>query len=191
MKAHLGNPAIHSDADRKGLEWGNKNKTKVGRRKRRIKHKSRKRKKISLNQKRTYVKLIKDISKNEDENKDRAIEEARESLMKNGCRIRKDYLFRWMFQAQALSLKYPGAFRSRIGSQGNPCDVFLRLHKSTIEKILSKLARIPNITREIFFEYLSERFPMWRLDEPDASKEREKRFYRFRNFLSRNHSGLK
>ena len=195
MKAHLGNPNCHEDNERCGLDFGNKNKKINGKRKIRDQKSVSRRKKICIKDKLSFVKLVIDkfdfsIDKIEEiNNAELAVMGVVKNLREKGILLKTNSLRRYVNQRANLQARY-GTNRYRVLGCGAIPDSFLILRKSDIEKSLLILRRIPNVTLEIFFEFFSRKYPEWRSTDEDPGSERLKRFYRFRNFLTRNNSGL-
>ena len=161
MKAHLANPNLHTDTDRRGISFGNKNKKVVGKRQLRKKKVKKKRKRRPLVDKKSFVALVLANCKENVENS-QAIEESVDQvvvdLRRRGIILRKDALQRYVNQRELLQQKFPGT-RSRIGGAGISPDSFLILKKTAIEKDLEIVRRIPNVTMAMFFQYVSDKYP--------------------------------
>ena len=164
MKAHLGNPNCHTNDERQGIIFKNKVETKVRERKVRIQKKVvRRRKKVRIKEKLSFVKLVleqHDLSENRfeiDDDKD-AVSLVVESLRDQGIILRKDALKRYVQQRDRLQRRY-GEAKYRVAGAGVSPDSFLVLKKSFIEESLLIVRRIPNVTMEIFFEYVSRKYP--------------------------------
>ena len=192
MKAHLANPNLHTDADRRGISFGNKNKKLVGKRKLRKKKVKKRRKRRRLVEKKMFVDLVLANCKENVENP-QAIEESVDQvvvdLRRRGIILRKDALERYVNQRELLQQKFPGT-RSRIDGAGASPDSFLILKKTAIEKDLEIVRRIPNVTMAMFFQYVSDKYPEQRAADPCRESEERKRFYRFKNFVTVNRDGL-
>ena len=194
MKAHLGNSNLHTDADRRGLSFNNKNKKIVGKRKVRVRADRQVvvRKKRRLVQKLSFVKQVLDRSGNnlnDAEAVNASVDEVLKDLRDGKIHIRKESIQLYIKQRAQLEAKYH-ANRYRLPGAGISPDSFLILKKDHIERCLYVIRRIPNVTAEFFFEYVSNKYPEWRIGDEYSEEDRAKRFFRFRNFLTSNVSGL-
>ena len=188
MKAHLGNPNIHSDYDRAGINFNNRNKKTVGKRKCRSRQTKRGRKRFKLREKKSFVDHIIESSIKKGEEKNHVIDEVISDFKNKNILLRKDAVLRYLSQKSKLSEKFESR-RKSVDGAGKSGDKFLLAKSKEIENYLLVIRRIPNITMELFFRFISMKYPEWCVDEDDESDIR-KRYYRFENFMTKNKSGL-
>ena len=161
MKAHLGNPNLHTTSDRSGIEFSNENKRIVGCRKVRKQKKTvSRRKRVKLNDKKRWVELIYTELGNSDNNIDSSITQVTEIVRaQENSGIKRSQLVHYLAQRERLNRKFPNANRSRVDGGGRKPDSFLYLKLPEIKRILLFLRRVPNVNQRIFFMYVDEKYP--------------------------------